>query len=497
MTAQCAAEPLRAFIVSPDSEDLLLALGQPSMEHTVDPVLVVTRKNHFDLVTSRLDGVPLYSINDAYAGRPAPGFVPDTLAVDGELLEQMRPWLPMAMLQVDRRNWSGSSLAASHRLVARHIAIWSHLMDVLEPEVVFWNDAPHRCFDYVLYGLCRLRGVPTGMTGATSLRDRLVIQERIEDPPLCLFPEAERVPEAAVDPMLDSVYAAYLAANDLNVRGNLSSVWSPGRSLLRRVGDLRRTPTDFPEVVPDRRVRWYSKALKGIANRRAVRSNFKMYETSAAAAEGSSPFVYHALHYQPESTTAPRGGDLWEQVNTVRLVLAGVPRDWRVVVKEHPAMMRYRLDWDRARGEAFYRELLSLPRVELVPVTTPSSALIGDARFVATTTGTVGWEAVLAGTPTLAFGSAWYAEAPGVHQVTSADAVRRAVDRDGRDSRGPDLRDEVREFVRTFVPRSTFYGSWEAWSLDDRGIDGEDGVMSYARALDSFVRLINTRSAEQ
>jgi hypothetical protein len=56
----------------------------------------------------------------------------------------------------------------------------------------------------------------------------------------------------------------------------------------------------------------------------------------------------------------------------------------------------------------------------------PTAALIGQARAVATVSGSVGWQAMCRGIPALVFGEAWYRSCEGAFRVRN-DADARAA----------------------------------------------------------------------
>ena len=139
------------------------------------------------------------------------------------------------------------------------------------------------------------------------------------------------------------------------------------------------------------------------------------------------PFVYVALHFQPERTTSSLGGPFADQYLLVDLVARCVPRGWKVYVKEHPSQFYPPFCGERSRHLDFYTDLQRVPNVELVSLSTSSFQLIDHARAVATVTGTVGWEAVIRGTPALVFGSPWYRHCEGVWCVATEKALREAL----------------------------------------------------------------------
>ena len=85
-----------------------------------------------------------------------------------------------------------------------------------------------------------------------------------------------------------------------------------------------------------------------------------------------------------------------------------LPDGWFVYVKENPLQDEFR------RGRCFFQRLEMLKNVILVPNETSTYQLMEKSKFVATITGTAGWEALTGGRNVLVFGNAWYKHMPGV-----------------------------------------------------------------------------------
>lgn len=121
-------------------------------------------------------------------------------------------------------------------------------------------------------------------------------------------------------------------------------------------------------------------------------------------------YVYFPLHMQPESTTSVLGGEYCDQILAIERLAQMIPDDWRIYVKENPIQTYY------MREELFFRRLQLIPQVQFVGREFNTYDLIRCSQFVATITGTAGWEAISGGKPVLVFGLAWYRKFPGVFE---------------------------------------------------------------------------------
>ncbi len=134
-----------------------------------------------------------------------------------------------------------------------------------------------------------------------------------------------------------------------------------------------------------------------------------------------APFVYFALQLQPEMTTSALGGPFKDQALAIETLARMLPPGVRILVKENPKQGAY------MRGPLFFHRLARIAQLQFVPSHTSTHALTARALYVASISGTVGWEAVRKGKPALVFGHTWYADLPGVHRwhagLSHADIV--------------------------------------------------------------------------
>lgn len=142
-----------------------------------------------------------------------------------------------------------------------------------------------------------------------------------------------------------------------------------------------------------------------------VRS-LKYFEHMAGIPQGSlnleEKFVYFPLHLQPEMTTSALGGVFVDQALAIEILSNMLPSNVIVYVKENPKQMGF------MRGPTFFHRIMRLNNVKIIPDYIDSHELIKRSVFVATITGTAGWEALAVGKPVLVFGTPWFLSLPGV-----------------------------------------------------------------------------------
>lgn len=135
----------------------------------------------------------------------------------------------------------------------------------------------------------------------------------------------------------------------------------------------------------------------------------------------NNKYVYFPLHLQPEMTVDTIGEIYRDQLLAVEQVRRLIPLDWYIYVKENPKQLP-----NNTRGKYFFKRLKSIDKVIFVDRHVDTYKLLRYSQFVATITGTVGWEAISGGKPVLTFGECWYRHLPGVvryHQGTELKEI--------------------------------------------------------------------------
>lgn len=124
-------------------------------------------------------------------------------------------------------------------------------------------------------------------------------------------------------------------------------------------------------------------------------------------------YVYFPLHFQPEMTTDTLGGIYEDQLLALERLNTILPEEWIIYVKENPKQTYYK------RSQKFFERLKTIKKVHMVNPDINTYDLIKYSKFVATITGTVGWEAITGGKNALIFASAWYRTLPGVFEYSN------------------------------------------------------------------------------
>ncbi len=118
-------------------------------------------------------------------------------------------------------------------------------------------------------------------------------------------------------------------------------------------------------------------------------------------------FVYFPLHLQPEMSTSTLGGIYSDQLSAIETLARIIPDDYFIYIKENPKQR------GQMRGKQFFSRLDRIRKVKVLPSYVDTHELIRQARYVATITGTAGYEAICKGKNVLYFGMPWYRDLEG------------------------------------------------------------------------------------
>lgn len=132
-------------------------------------------------------------------------------------------------------------------------------------------------------------------------------------------------------------------------------------------------------------------------------------------------YVYFPLHLQPELTTTTLGRAYRDQVTALEHLSQFIPSTWLILAKENPKQ------GELMRPKAFFDRLAAIPNLRLVAPDVDTYELTHYSEFVATITGTAGWEAVSGGKNALIFGQPWYLTLPGVFSFQTVSSLQEIL----------------------------------------------------------------------
>lgn len=157
----------------------------------------------------------------------------------------------------------------------------------------------------------------------------------------------------------------------------------------------------------------------------------RYYDPLCVKPDLNKKYIYYAGAYQPEARTNTLCGLYEDQFLSIEMLHSVLPKGWVIYYKEN----NYTFDsspWAKGslrRDENYFNRLNSYENLMLVSTEVSTFELIDSAQVIATTAGTVAWEAAVRGKPALTFGSSWYAACKSIFRVHGIDDLRKAIEK--------------------------------------------------------------------
>lgn len=183
---------------------------------------------------------------------------------------------------------------------------------------------------------------------------------------------------------------------------NISSHSNIQKNDLTRPSTLKRVSNDMKQIYRNYRIK-YTDVFDRFSN--------------------ENKFVYFPLHLQPEYSTMLLAPMHLNQIEVIRKISRSIPINYKLYVKEHPHMIKYR-GW---RNLDYYKEIRNIPNVELLDPYMSSQRLIKQSEMVATITGTAGLEALFHEKPVIVFGDPHYKKVPLIYKSTSSKEIANQI----------------------------------------------------------------------
>lgn len=231
--------------------------------------------------------------------------------------------------------------------------------------------------------------------------------------------DAKRFASAALEDILNKhAKPDYFVQGPRGARG-----WSQRLALDRvvqgwrewRKAGTREAQSNPRSIPPELLSPWgrFNRALE-VSRRR------RYYERAAHRSLPEQRFACYFLHVQPEYTVEGLAFEYQDQVALARNLVAALPADMLLLVKEHkPEAGR--------RSIHFYGELASIPNVMLLHDSLDSLEVAKRASLVLTLTGTITLEAMCLGVPCVMFGNFYYEQFRGVYKARSMSHFREMM----------------------------------------------------------------------
>lgn len=265
-------------------------------------------------------------------------------------------------------------------------------------EIIIFSDAPHGAYACILYDIAKLLNIKTLICFPCYMRDKFLICWDLDD--IGYY-------------KLNSKYNFKQEKDDNIIDGNFEKkvFWEPQKAfhLDNWLKDKKNSFKAYSYKY-DNLFDWLSRHIIKSTSRKYQKYlyNLNYNKIFKDKIQKDENFVYFPIHLQPEMTTSTLGGIYNDQILVIEKIRKIIPDDWYIYIKENP-LQTYQ--W---RDKYFFLRLKGFENIRFMSKETNTYELINKSQFVATITGTAGFEAISGGKPALTFGRAWYRCLPGV-----------------------------------------------------------------------------------
>lgn len=298
-----------------------------------------------------------------------------------------------------------------------------------EIELLIASEGPHSPASMVLYGVCRILNIKTYHLAQNAIAPiahictdfyggKIKIEHEFD------FSQQHKIMSNYVRSISDATYnPLYMQLQSGFDEKTKSLAYRLNVNVIKPIKNFfYREPENSYNLF---KMDFYNKNYRPFLYQKKIneRKRNLFFEHNSALKEFdlANDFVYLPLHYEPERTSNPDGGEFYNVYDMILWLRGFLPSHISIVVKEHPSQFTGKMYGYRGRSPLFYKTISTLSNVYLVDTKIKSSELINRSLFVATQTGSAALEAALMHKKSLVFGAAWFLDIPNVHTYKEVD----------------------------------------------------------------------------
>ena len=442
------------------------------------PVIWIGHRCHDQFAREEFQSCNVINFNDVNKG--VIGKQAFSQRCTGPALKILRePWFSefkdQTLRMFDRKDYFGAFRMIDREAVFyRLVFSFYSLIEKERPDFLLMAESPHSAATFVVYRICEYLNIPVIGFMSCSVAPALFIKSGIDKPILKLTSQKKqdsfkKSATSAIDQMIINFspenhkpqQPRYMLNQRRKERGRkfgrpLKMLRDVARALLNPLlpGFMRaRTYSAFhgfsafgnnPGPI--------SEILKFVTEIKSQRMLIQSCtEKSISESEFPSDYAFFPLHYEPERTSNPDGGEWNNQYHALARLRQLLPQDVAIVVKEHPSQLGSVLQGFRGRSRLFYEAISTLENTFFAQVDIPSWKIQQNALFTCTITGTAALEAAISGKPSLLMGHPWFQGCPGITQISESTTIEDIVNNTA-------TKEEVRSFLYRLINEYSIFG---------------------------------------
>lgn len=347
-------------------------------------------------------------------------FYSEMKPLDKEILDYMALYQGEAMEMMERAGQKEDLIEIFFMKYFEHVMYWNTMLDLAKIDLFIPKAVPHSIYDYFIMRLCQYKKIPIVMTELAPIQTSFR---------LLVFNDYETFNQEIVDKI-----DRYSREDNITLPDDLEQEYELFMGTREKIVPVYVGPKNiFVNHIKlfirlCKHISWKN-AVNRIGlhfnNKLYVKNMLRYYERLAAKPDLKKvPYVFFALHYQPELTTCPLGGWFVHQYLAIRMLSYYLPEGVYLYVKEHPALKNLP---ENTRLQEHYRNIERLQNVVLISLDIESESLIENAIAVASITGSVGYESMYLHKPYLMFGNQIMKYAKGTFNIRTNEDCERAI----------------------------------------------------------------------
>lgn len=376
---------------------------------------------------------------------------PDVSVISLEFFERIAYYEKMFLLTTDRLAFWPISQVDRCRLFYRYVAHFYKIFREERITAVLFDSFPHGLAEIAIFGLAKALGHKTayldwpGFSADFATVETEIHPRRPTSRPAVSLTQHDANARRFREPLLmEPVWNSYQSPHRLRVLAKTIVglvLRSPLRPYRSNSGFfLNRRRARIRHVIP--LIKYY----------RRMRRAERYYDKYAVDVLPPGDGIAFFLHMQPESTTLPQGSVFGDQLLAFDLILQAIPAGYKIFIKEHPHMYSKFGEDSHDRSDTFYQHLRRDPRVVFVKRSMSSEAVLRRCAMAISINGTISWEAMRQGKPSVIFGWAWFSGCDSCYVVDSVEELRRAF-ANGLTKTSAEVRGDVERFLTAFSER--------------------------------------------
>lgn len=304
-------------------------------------------------------------------------------------------------------------------IINRAFDYWIDFLAKNPTDLVIFKMAPHQVYDFVIGELCQELGIKKIVIEKTYWENLVLLQKDYRQNE-CLKSISPEIIEDIRWKMQAQKKPYWTEAKISNLRRTQrheDNAIGANRLFykLRKLIDAKisRPQSGFYDGVYKTKsdlnrlsFRWLSSDRRLQNTNKRILSEYEKSLSDYSELRSQKKIIFY-LQCQPEKSTSPLGGEYGNQLLAIERLLLWKPKDYTLVVKEHPSQFSRWQNLDRGRFMGFYTKINDLG-CHLVSHTIKNIELFETSDLTVSITGTVVFEAWVMGYRAAYMGFPWY-----------------------------------------------------------------------------------------